>query len=571
VNDTTPPAGGIQLLAPTTDASAVQVGWAATDVGSGVSSFSVQVRDRSVSTWMPWLTGTTATHAYFVGTAGHAYEFRVSATDFKGNAQPWQSASADPGATLAVGGFARVAVDSLNVRPGAGTGFGIVDALPAGSVIAVLGGPIDASGYSWYQVQFGFTEWPSAQYPRLGWVAAASGSTPYIVPTLTPAATRLSPAIGSYQVAPRQVSPDGDGINDSATVSVNLPLPASAARLDVIAANGAVVAGRDLGSLAAGLRQVTWDGRLSSGAWAGNGSYLLRLTASDANGTHLAPAAGVDPGVLAAWGVVVDLVPPSAAPGQVGANWSTTIKPSVTFSEPVAGVDGSTFALVDSASGTRVSGTVSYVASTRTATLAPGVLLVPGRTYAASLTTNIRDAAGNRLPATGWTFTTTALVTSYSPTRSVTFLAGTYAGRRFDSAGNVIASKTYTLTKSSSAPTSQRNAAIAGQSGAWLYITAGIWAGYWVKESPSDYLPGVAASEHFAPLRTASFAIGTYTGYRFDTAWSSVVATKTYSLARSSSASASSLAVINGRTYVLITNGIWAGYWIPMSSAIILL
>jgi hypothetical protein len=108
-----------------------------------------------------------------------------------------------------------------------------------------------------------------------------------------------------------------------------------------------------------------------------------------------------------------------------------------------------------------------------------------------------------------------------------------------------------------------------GQSGAWYSITAGIWAGYWVKESPSVYLPGIASRENFSPLHVAAFALGTYTGYRFDATWRYVVATKTYSLGKSSSASAASIAVINGRRYALITNGVWANFWIPLSSSVI--
>ena len=165
VNDTTPPNGGIRLLPPSTDALATPVSWAATDVGSGVRSYSVQVLDRSGATWTPWLTNTTATSAYYVGVAGHSYEFRMSAVDFKGNVQPWLAAHANPGSTLTVGGFARVAVDTLNVRAGAGTGFTVLETLSGGSLVALLGGPIDASGYRWYQVQFGFTEWPSAAGP----------------------------------------------------------------------------------------------------------------------------------------------------------------------------------------------------------------------------------------------------------------------------------------------------------------------------------------------------------------------------------------------------------------------
>jgi hypothetical protein len=28
--------------------------------------------------------------------------------------------------------------------------------------------------------------------------------------------------------------------------------------------------------------------------------------------------------------------------------------------------------------------------------------------------------------------------------------------------------------------------------------------------------------------------------------------------------------VINGRAYLLVANGVWAGYWVPESSAVVL-
>ena len=65
---------------------------------SGVASYSVQVRDLATSTWTPWLTNTTATSGTYPGLDGHSYEFRVSAKDRAGNAQPWTSPMADPGA-----------------------------------------------------------------------------------------------------------------------------------------------------------------------------------------------------------------------------------------------------------------------------------------------------------------------------------------------------------------------------------------------------------------------------------------------------------------------------------------
>lgn len=67
---------------------------------------------------------------------------------------------------------------------------------------------------------------------------------------------------------------------------------------------------------------------------------------------------------------------------------------------------------------------------------------------------------------------------------SVHFAQGTYTGRQFSSAGAILASKVGTIAAGgSSAPASQRSLIVA-QKGYWYYITAGIWAGYWVQEGP---------------------------------------------------------------------------------------
>jgi len=47
----------------------------------------------------------------------------------------------------------------------------------------------------------------------------------------------------------------------------------------------------------------------------------------------------------------------------------------------------------------------------------------------------------------------------------------------------VIGRRVYTLTSASSAPTT-RYAAIAGQNGGWYAISAGVWAGYWIRGGP---------------------------------------------------------------------------------------
>ncbi|MEX0631216.1 MAG: N-acetylmuramoyl-L-alanine amidase, partial [Chloroflexota bacterium] len=71
---------------------------------------------------------------------------------------------------------------------------------------------------------------------------------------------------------------------------------------------------------------------------------------------------------------------------------------------------------------------------------------------------------------------------TYNPARPLYFAAGTYVGRQFNAAGGIIASLPYTLGAASSAPTNQKSA-IPNQAGNWYFITAGIWAGYWIAES----------------------------------------------------------------------------------------
>jgi uncharacterized protein YkwD len=64
-----------------------------------------------------------------------------------------------------------------------------------------------------------------------------------------------------------------------------------------------------------------------------------------------------------------------------------------------------------------------------------------------------------------------------------------------------------------------------------------------------------------APIGRAVLGAGSHTGYQFD--GKTVVGSKTASLARASGADVLERAKINGRTYLKIANGIWAGYWIP--------
>jgi hypothetical protein len=75
----------------------------------------------------------------------------------------------------------------------------------------------------------------------------------------------------------------------------------------------------------------------------------------------------------------------------------------------------------------------------------------------------------------------------------------------------------------------------------------------------------------FNPARLVSFSAGKHVGYRFASN-GAVLAAKAYTLASASSASATRRALIPGHsgTWYLVSNGVWAGYWLQASSSVVL-
>jgi spore germination protein YaaH len=155
-----------------------------------------------------------------------------------------------------------------------------------------------------------------------------------------------------------------------------------------------------------------------------------------------------------------------------------------------------------------------------------------------------------------------------NPPGVLTFSPGSHTGYQFTASGAVTASRTFSLGAYSSASASRRTTP-PGRTGTWFLVMNGVWAGYWIQESARVFLPGFLDREDFSTPRSVSFATGAHTGTFFN-AGGGATGSRTYTLARPSSASATARAVINGVRYVLISNGVWAGTWVPESSRVVL-
>src|SRR4029079_5443649 len=92
---------------------------------------------------------------------------------------------------------------------------------------------------------------------------------------------------------------------------------------------------------------------------------------------------------------------------------------------------------------------------------------------------------------------------SYDPPASLVFKSGTHTGYQFNATGTMLALKTYSLINNSGASTTTRTT-IAGQSGTWFYVSSGVWAGYWIRESNVVWLGLGPAPAARAPHTTHS-------------------------------------------------------------------
>lgn len=144
---------------------------------------------------------------------------------------------------------------------------------------------------------------------------------------------------------------------------------------------------------------------------------------------------------------------------------------------------------------------------------------------------------------------------------TVQFASGNHTGYKFNASGAITASKTISLSQTSSAPANLRQR-IKGR-GIMLSITAGSLAGYWVPESyQRAKIMGTRLSLVYPTLRTVTIPAGSWSAYQYNSS-GAVTSAKTITPTQTTSAPFSTSATISGRWHILVTAGSLANYWLP--------
>jgi hypothetical protein len=285
------------------------------------------------------------------------------------------------------------------------------------------------------------------------------------------------------------------------------------------------------------------------------------LTPSGSMGVYVPPAPPLVTAVSPASGAMDVPTPPSL---------------TATFDQPITGVNGASF-LVRDDFGLTVPGTVSYSASTRTATFTPSAPLEAGMPYTASLTKGIKSSLGARLSRYAWSFfvqgPTSATTTLFAEPQQLVLETGTNTRYLFTRDGVLRGEQTATLPAAALVSTSIRRM-LPGQSGSWFYIGEGTWAHYWVRESSAvhlaDPVAAAAGEQAFTPPASVRIKRGTHTGYAFD--GGVMTSFKTMTLTAGRLADASELRSLPGQAglWFHMTSGIWSGRWLRASDVVYL-
>ena len=144
---------------------------------------------------------------------------------------------------LAPGSFGKVVASTLNVRSGAGISKPLVTTAPAGTILAITGGPVSADGYSWYEVSLPIKEWAPVVGVRTNvWVASSSSSTTLVAAVGAPNSTGVDlPAAVAPAAGARFIGINPARLLDTRVgVGLSGPFSSGAARTFPVAAAVAV-------------------------------------------------------------------------------------------------------------------------------------------------------------------------------------------------------------------------------------------------------------------------------------------------------------------------------------------
>ncbi len=202
---------------------------------------------------------------------------------------------------------------------------------------------------------------------------------------------------------------------DTKTPSTSITSPANGARITgttyTIAGSSSDVSSSGVAKVEVSINDGAWASATGTTSWSYNwilpadGSYTVKARATDVAGNVEIPGAG------ASIGVMVDNTNPtvtSVNPADSAVDVSISTSINAAFSEAMnpSTIDTTTFSLKDSLNNP-VAGTVTYDASTKTATFKPSSNLAYSTTYTATISTGAKDLAGSGLIANkAWSFTT---------------------------------------------------------------------------------------------------------------------------------------------------------------------
>lgn len=152
----------------------------------------------------------------------------------------------------------------------------------------------------------------------------------------------------------------------------------------------------------------------------------------------------------------------------------------------------------------------------------------------------------------------------YSPNRPMIFRSGTHRAFKLSSTGKVLDVKKLTVDDRKRGESTGR-AKVDGE--AYLKVTTGKLAGYWVRESQWRFVRGMTFKKKFASDRKVSLEKGTYKAIKFDTR-GRVTDTRWRNVKPNTSVSVRARAIINGRSFFKVDGGAWDGYWLRETSAV---